>query len=61
MGEILKAIARQRENSFFLRKVTFSNFDETQRDSKVSYTIALKFSANQINSIRKKVCPQFGK
>ena len=52
MCKILKATALQRENIwFFLWKVTFSNFVELQQDS---YTVALNFSAKEINSTRKK-------
>ena len=52
MCEILKATARQRENSVFFRKLPFATL--TSSNSKGSDAIALKFSAKQINLMRKK-------
>ena len=52
MREILKATARYRENSFFFGKLLFVTL--TSCNSNGHYAIALKFSAEQINLIKKK-------
>ena len=52
MCDILKATALQRENIFFFRKLVSQTL--TSSNSKGSYAIALKFSGEQINLIRKK-------
>ena len=52
MCKILKATGNQRENSFYFGELLFLTL--TSLNSKGSYAIALKFSAKQINSFRKK-------
>ena len=51
MREILKATVRYRENSFFFGKLLFVTL--TSCNSNGHYAIALKFSAEQINLIKK--------
>ena len=52
MREILKATVRYRENRFFFGKLLFVTL--TSCNSNGHYAIALKFSAEQINLIKKK-------
>ena len=56
MSKVLKATALQRDNSFFFGKFFFFLI-LTGSNSKGSYAIALKFSAKQVNLMRKKSMP----
>ena len=53
MYRILKATGRQRENSFFPRKVTFSNFEKLQLKRFLRYCFEIFSRANQFKSEEK--------
>ena len=53
MRDILKATVRYRENSFFFGKLLFVTL--TSCNSNGHYAIALKFTGEQINLIKKKI------